>query len=50
MVKKVAVTGMGIISCIGNDITTFKNNLFNGVCGIDRITEFPTDNLPVTIG
>lgn len=48
--KKVAVTGMGIISCIGNDITTFKNNLFNGVCGIDRITEFPTDNLPVTIG
>ncbi|HAZ74051.1 MAG TPA: beta-ketoacyl-[acyl-carrier-protein] synthase II, partial [Rikenellaceae bacterium] len=50
MAKKVAVTGMGIISCIGNDIATFRDNLFNGVCGIDYITEFPTDNLPVTIG
>ncbi len=50
MAKKVAVTGMGIISCIGNDIATFRDSLFNGVCGIDYITEFPTDNLPVTIG
>jgi len=50
MDKKVAVTGIGILSCIGNDVHTFWNNLINGVCGIDYITEFPTDNLAVKIG
>lgn len=50
MARKVAVTGMGIVSCIGNDMTTFRNNLFDGVCGIDYINEFPTEGLPVIIG
>lgn len=50
MTRKVAVTGMGIVSCIGNDMTTFRNNLFDGVCGIDYINEFPTEGLPVIIG
>ena len=40
---------MGIISPIGNDIETYWNNLVNGVCGIDFITNFPTENLPVKI-
>ena len=48
--RRVAVTGMGIISCIGNDVQTFKKNLFDGVCGIESITEFETDILPVKIG
>ncbi|MCQ2170059.1 MAG: beta-ketoacyl-ACP synthase II [Bacteroidales bacterium] len=50
MERKVAVTGMGIISCIGNDVNTFWSNLLDGVCGIDRITEFPVENLAVKIG
>lgn len=40
---------MGVISPVGNDINTFWSNLCNGVCGIDHIKSFPTDNLPVGI-
>lgn len=50
MEKRVVVTGLGVLSCIGNDIPTFWNNLINGVCGIDTITEYPTEGLPVKIG
>ena len=49
MAKRVVVTGMGVISPIGNDVPTFWTNLVNGVGGIDYITEFPTENLPVRI-
>lgn len=49
MNKRVAITGLGVVSCVGNDVTTFWNNLRNGVCGIDYITEFPTEGLPVHI-
>ncbi len=47
--RRVAVTGLGILSPIGNDVKTFWNSLMDGVCGIDFITEVPTDNLPVHI-
>lgn len=47
--RRVAVTGLGVVSCVGNDVKTFWNNLKNGVCGIDYISEFPTDGLPVKI-
>jgi len=50
MEKRVAVTGLGVLSCIGNDVKTFWDNLVNGVCGIDYITEYPTENLAVKIG
>lgn len=50
MNKRVVITGLGVISCVGNDVPTFWNNLVNGVCGIDKITEFPTDDLTVKIG
>lgn len=49
MGKRVAVTGLGVISCIGNDVKTFWNNLLAGVCGIDKITDFPVDQLSVKI-
>lgn len=49
MDKRVAVTGMGVISCVGNDVSTFWKNISNGVCGIDSITEFPVAGLPVKI-
>ena len=48
-VKRVVVTGMGVISPIGNDVKTYWNNLLDGVCGIDFIRSIPTDDLPVKI-
>lgn len=50
MEKRVAVTGLGVLSCIGNDVPTFWENLKAGVCGLDYITEFPTDGFSVRIG
>ena len=38
--KRVVVTGMGVISSIGNDVDTFWKNLINGVCGIDYVEDF----------
>ena len=49
MTRRVAITGMGVLSCIGNDVPTFWNSLREGVCGIDRITDFPVDMLSVQI-
>ncbi len=40
--KRVVITGMGIISPIGNDIPSFWNSLTAGVCGIGPITAFDT--------
>lgn len=40
---------MGVISPVGNDVNTFWSNLCDGVCGIEEITAFPTDKLPVGI-
>ncbi len=49
MDKRVVITGMGIISPLGNDVNTFWKNLVAGVCGIEYIDDFPTDSLPVRI-
>lgn len=38
--ERVVVTGMGIVSPIGNDVETFWNNLINGVSGISTIDTF----------
>ncbi len=50
MAKRVVVTGMGVVTPVGNDVPSFWNNITNGVCGIDFITDFPTEGLPVKIG
>lgn len=50
MDKRVVVTGLGVLSCIGNDVETFWKNLTDGVCGIDYITDFPVEKLAVKIG
>ena len=50
MEKRVVVTGMGVVSCIGNDVESFWKSLVEGSCGIDFITDFPTDGLPVNYG
>lgn len=45
MMKRVAITGLGVVTCVGNDIGTFWKNLVEGNCGIDRISGFPTEGL-----
>lgn len=40
--KRVAVTGLGIISAIGESVPEFKEGLFNGKCGIGPISLFDT--------
>ena len=48
--RRVVVTGLGVISPVGNNIQTYWKNLLDGVCGIDLIKSIPTDDLPVKIG
>jgi len=38
--KRIVVTGLGVISCLGNDIATFWNALLEGKSGIGPITSF----------
>ena len=40
--KKVVVTGMGIVSCLGQDIDQFWHALLNGQSGIKLIKKFDT--------
>ncbi|WP_299451335.1 beta-ketoacyl-ACP synthase II [uncultured Pigmentiphaga sp.] len=44
MKRRVVITGLGIVSPVGNDIASAWDNIVNGRSGIDRITRFdPTD-------
>lgn len=47
--KRVVITGMGVLSPIGNDVETFWNNLKNGVSGISRITSIDTSNIEIKL-
>jgi 3-oxoacyl-[acyl-carrier-protein] synthase II len=38
--RRVAVTGLGVISPVGNDVATVWSNLVNGVSGLAPITHF----------
>jgi len=42
--ERVVITGMGIVSPIGNNIQTFWNNLINGESGISTINTFDVTN------
>lgn len=50
MNKRVVITGLGVLSCLGNDVETFWDNLKNGVCGIDFIKGFDTEGFEVKVG
>lgn len=47
--RRVVITGMGVVSPVGNDLETTWNNLIDGVCGIAPIASFDTTDLPVKI-
>ncbi|HEY1663473.1 MAG TPA: beta-ketoacyl-ACP synthase II [Verrucomicrobiae bacterium] len=38
--RRVVVTGLGVVTPVGNDLDTFWKNLISGYCGIDKITTF----------
>ena len=42
MNRRVVITGLGVVTPIGNDLDTFWHNLRNGVSGIGRIQAFDT--------
>jgi len=46
--RRAVVTGLGTINPLGNKVSDSWENLLNGVSGIDHITSFDTENLPVT--
>ncbi len=46
---RVVVTGMGVISPVGNDLKSFWNSLMTGKCGIDRIKRFDSSGLKVSL-
>lgn len=48
--SRVVVTGMGIVSPIGNSIGDFENSIFNGISGAGLINRFNPCELPTRIG
>lgn len=47
--KRVAVTGLGVVTPVGNDVKTFWSNLTSGVCGVGPITRFDTTDYRVKL-
>src|SRR3989338_9197559 len=47
--KRVVVTGMGIVSCFGNDVDTFYQSLLEGKSGVKLITRIPVEEMPTRI-
>ncbi|HEV2841915.1 MAG TPA: beta-ketoacyl-ACP synthase II [Chthoniobacterales bacterium] len=48
--RRVVITGLGVITPVGNDVDTFWRNLKNGVSGIERVQAFDTTNYDCQIG
>ena len=49
MSRRVVITGLGVISPVGNDIPTFWQSLTSGVCGISSLEGFEEHNLPIHV-
>lgn len=47
--KRVVITGMGLETCLGNDVDTFYQRLLNGESGISPLTSFPCEDFPTRI-
>ncbi|MES2569011.1 MAG: beta-ketoacyl synthase N-terminal-like domain-containing protein, partial [Verrucomicrobiota bacterium] len=48
--RRVVITGMGVVSPIGNDLPTFWENATNGVSGIGKVTLFDVSQYDCQIG
>jgi len=49
MVRRVVVTGMGVISPVGNNTQEFWDSLIHGVSGIDKVSAFDSAAYPCQI-
>lgn len=49
MSKRVVITGLGVVSPVGNDTKSFWNGLISGKNGIDKITRFDTFDFKATL-
>ncbi|MDX1521125.1 MAG: beta-ketoacyl-ACP synthase II [Anaerolineae bacterium] len=47
--KRVVVTGMGLVSPLGNNLNSSWTGMMNGDCGVEPITRFDTTDFPCTI-
>lgn len=47
--KRIVVTGVGVVSCFGNDANLFYEKLLNGESGATTITHFNTEDYPTKI-
>jgi 3-oxoacyl-[acyl-carrier-protein] synthase II len=50
MNRRVVITGIGVITPVGNDLDTFWSNLKNGVSGIELVQAFDTEKFDCKIG
>ena len=44
--RRVVITGLGSVSCLGMDVDSMWSSLLEGKCGIDRIKAFNHDKFP----
>ncbi|GLV14633.1 3-oxoacyl-[acyl-carrier-protein] synthase 2 [Alicyclobacillus hesperidum] len=49
MARRVVVTGLGVVSPVGNDVPTFWDSLLSGKSGIREIDRFDTSDYPCKI-
>ena len=49
MEQRVVITGVGVISPVGNNINDFWKNLTEGNCGIDTIKGLEDYELPISV-
>lgn len=44
--KRIVVTGMGVVSCLGQDLDSFFRRMVAGESGVRMIDKFPVDDYP----
>ncbi|MFZ3101650.1 MAG: beta-ketoacyl-ACP synthase II [Desulfitobacteriaceae bacterium] len=49
MKKRAVITGMGVVSPVGNNLSEFWNNLIEGKPGIDFVSRFDVSSLPTKV-
>src|SRR5262245_54260150 len=49
MQRRVAITGLGAVTPVGNDVASTWESLVAGRSGVGRITTFPPDRFPIRI-
>lgn len=47
--RRIAVTGLGVVSCLGNEVESFYQQLLAGKSGVRTIQNFDCSELPTQI-